>query len=267
MSTIPFKHPFKKRSIDPQEALRSKFESAVYTITGHFFETAIFKHSLTKGEERENPLIKFLTDNLPKTYSVVKGEVVDINNSSSTQLDIMIYDNSRSIPFYIGDHCILPAEALLASIEVKSKLTQEETRKILKSVKILKSLKPFGKALDLSIRKRQNDDKVKCRYFHSVFAYETDLKEADWAKSEFERIKRLASEEKIDLTLIDRIFVLNRGLINVTNAVGKETKDNAESFLYFYMNLLNYIQRENARRQTVPYLDYAGRLSNGWEHL
>jgi len=267
MSKTPFKSFFKKRSYAPQETFSTKFEGAIYDIVGQFVKTKVFNHSLTKGEEREDPLIEFLISNLPKTYSVVKGEVVDKLNNSSQQMDIMIFDNSRNIPFYSGGHYILPAEALLASIEIKSKITQEEIKKILKSVSTLKNLKPFGKKVDISKRQRTNEEKVSCRYFHAVFAYNTDISETNWAKKEIDRIKRIAIEENIDSTLIDRFFVLDKGLINPTNSTAKESKDNAECLLYFYMHLLNFIQRENNRRQTVPYLDYAGKLSKGWEQI
>jgi hypothetical protein len=261
------KTPFKKRPKKTHLTFKSKFESAVYKIAGNFFETAAFNHSLTKGEEREVPFINFFTQNLPKTFSIVKGEIVDLNGESSPQLDVMIYDSSRNIPFYSGDNCILPAESLLASIEVKSKLTQEEIRKILINTKKLKALKPFGNNLDVSKQRRDVEDKVKCRYFHAVFAYDTDLSAKDWATNEFERIVRVAKEEKIDYTLLDRVIVLNKGLINPTYSIAKESADNADMFLHYYMDLLNYLQRENTRRQTVPYLEYAGKLSKDWIKL
>ncbi|PVY40901.1 DUF6602 domain-containing protein [Pontibacter virosus] len=267
MSKVPNRTPFKKRGYEPHATFNTKFAGAVYDIVGKFVKTKVINHGLTKGEEREDPLIEFFKDNLPNTYSVVKGEVVDKRNNSSQQMDVMIYDNARNIPFYSGGHFILPAEALLASIEIKSKLTQEETRKILKSVNTLKALKPFGQPVDISKRQRTVEEKVTCRYFHTVFAYDTDLADSDWAKKEVERIRRIATEEKIDPTLIDRVFVLNKGLLNPVDSIIKESKDNAESLLYFYMNLLNFIQRENNRRQTVPYLDYAGKLSKGWTKI
>lgn len=266
MSWTPFK-TFKKRPEKTHATFKSKFESAVYEIAGKFFKTAAFNHSLTKGEEREVPFIDFFTENLPKTYSIVKGEVVDLSGQSSPQLDVMIYDSSRNFPFYSGDNYILPAESLLASIEIKSKLTQEEIRKILINAKKLKTLKPFGKNLDISKQRRDVEDKVTCRYFHTVFAYDTDLSAKDWSKNEFERIVRVAKEEKIDHTLLDRVIVLNKGLINPTYSIAKESTDNANMFLHYYIDLLNYLQRENTRRQTVPYLDYAGKLSKDWIKL
>lgn len=250
-----------------QNTFKSKIESAVYTIAGKFIETKIINHSLTKGEEREDPLIEFLSKNLPSTFSVVKGEVIDLYNNSSPQMDIMIFDNSRNIPLYSGGAYILPAEALLASIEVKSKLTQDETRKILKSVKALKALKPFKKKLDISVNGRDANEKVICRYYHSIFAYDTDISEKEWLTKEISRIRKVATEENIDPTLIDRIFVLNKGLINVAHSIGKTSTDNQETFMYFYMNLLNFLQRENGRRKTVPYLEYSGTMKKGWKDI
>ena len=135
------------------------------------------------------------------------------------------------------------------------------------NVNKLKSLKPFGRSVDTSKQRRDPDERVSCRYFHSVFAYETDISERDWAKKEFERIVRVAKEENIDYKLLDRVIVLNKGLINSTYSIAKESSDNASMFLHYYMDLLNYLQRENARRQTVPYLEYAGRMSKDWIKL
>jgi hypothetical protein len=250
-----------------QKNFKSKIESAIYDITGKFIKTQIIQHSATKGQEREDPLIEFLNENLPKKYSVVKGEVVDLFNKTSPQMDVMIFDNTRNIPLYSDGAYILPAEALLASIEVKSKMTLNEVEKILKNVQKLKSLKPFKKKLDSAVLGRSLDDKVVCRYFHCVFAYDTDLAEKDWASKEVERIRNKAEEKKIDSTLIDRIFVMNKGLINMAHSKAKSSKDNSETLLYFYMSILNFIERENGRRKTVPYMEYSGTIDKGWTSI
>ncbi len=263
MSKTPYK-AFKKRPDSTHSTFKSKFETAIYKIAASFFETAAFHHSLTKGEEREIPFIDFFTQNLPKTYSIVKGEVIDLNENSSPQLDLMIFDSSRNIPFVSRQNFILPAESLLSSIEIKSKLNQEEIRKILINVNKLKTLKPFGKDVDISKQRRAKTDKISCRYFHTVFAYDTDIASQDWSKKEFERIVRVAKEENIDYKLLDRIIVLNKGLINPTYSIAKESTDNADMFLHFYMDILNFLQRENLRRQTVPYIEYAGKMSKNW---
>nr|WP_315231730.1 DUF6602 domain-containing protein [uncultured Flavobacterium sp.] len=258
---------FKRKPKETHSTLKTKFEGIVYKIVGGFLETKPFNHALSKGEEREIPLINFLKQNLPSNYSTAKGEVIDLNETSSPQLDVMLYDSSKNIPFYSGEIQILPAEALLASIEVKSRLTRDEIKKILISVNKLKSLKPFKKDLDQSIQRRDENDKVTCRYFHTVFAYETDISQKDWAKKEFDRIKEVAKEIGVDYKQIDRVIVLNRGLLNPTYSIAKESTDNAEMLLVYYIDLLNYLQRENNRRKIVPYQEYAGKMSHSWIKL
>lgn len=258
---------FLKKNYKPQETFKSKFENAIYKIFNTFLETKMVKHSGTKGTEREIPLIEFLNLNLPKTYSTVSGEIVDLFNNSSPQLDVMIYDKIRNIPFRSGQNYILPAEALISSIEVKSKLTKNEIKKILINVKKLKDLKPFGRPLDLAKGGRKKEETISCRYYHCVFAYSSDLSKDNWLNKEFIRIKEVARQLDIDYTLIDRIIVLDRGIINLAKSMGKISDDNSTIFMYFYMHLLNFIQRENSRRQNTPFLDYSGSMSERWVKL
>jgi len=82
-----------------------------------------------------------------------------------------------------------------------------------------------------------------------------------------ERVRRVASEHSVDSTLIDQIFVLNKGLLNVAHSIGKSSENDNETFLYFYMNLLNFLGRENGRRKTVPYLDYSGTVTKGYVRI
>lgn len=267
MSNTNKNKSYSKRPYYPQNKLLNKFQSASKRLAIDFFETKEFDHALTKGEEREKPLINFFKRNLPSIYNVVSGEVVDVKNRSSNQLDLMIYDESRNIPFFSGSNYILPAEALLAGIEIKSKLNRNEIKRILHSANNLKNLKPFGKKPDLSVSKRDIKDKITCRYMYTVFAYSTDISQSNWLSNEFKRISEVASQEKISPNVIDRILVLDRGLINCSDSVGTSLKDNAETFLYYYMGILNFITRENSRRKATPYLDYAGKLSKGWMKL
>lgn len=266
MSKTPLRI-FKKRPPKTHKVLKTKFESNIRKMMDHFFESQSFNHALTKGEEREVPFINFLSSNLPSIYSSVKGEVIDLQENSSPQLDVMLFDSSLNVPFYTGETTILPAEALLASIEVKSKLTKNEIRKSLKSVQQLKSLKPFGKELDKSIQRRDPSDRVTCRYFHCLYSYTTDLAEKDWAQKEFNRIKAVAAEEKIDYKILDRVVVIGKGLINPTYEIAKQSKDDGGMLLHYYMDLLNFLQRENNRRQMVPYQEYAGKMSQDWIKL
>jgi hypothetical protein len=206
-------------------------------------------------------------EHLPTTFTVAGGEAVDLFQSHSPQLDVVIFDSSRNFAFYEGNSVILPAEALLVSIEVKSKLTKDEISKSLKAAAKLRELRPFKKKL-APVRKDGESADGRCRYFHTIFAFDSDLKRADWLRSEYKRIGEVSAEENLDSALIDRIYIPNRGILNLPFQMGIEEADGSGSALiHYYMHTLNFLLRENARRQNVPYLEYAGRLSKDWVKL
>lgn len=62
----------------------------------------------------------------------------------------MIFDSSRDFPFLEAEKDgagVLAAEALLASVEVKSKLTAQEIEKSCNAARELRRLKPYGAPL------------------------------------------------------------------------------------------------------------------------
>jgi len=258
---------YKKRPLNANPKFASKFEEAMHNFIGVFIGSKEFNHSLTKGEQREIPLKNFLIKALPSNFEIKSGEVVDCFNSSSPQIDLMIYDKSKTIEFFNSDAAIIPAESLLISIEVKSKLTKAETVKILTNSTRIRQLKPFKK--HPVVKQREDDNSVPhCRYFHCVFAFETDFKTDNWAKSEFQRFKEVAKETKTDINSIDRIYVVNKGLINPLLEKGVNENDGEIlTLMYFFSHILNFAIRENNRRKPVPYELYSGRQSEGWKSL
>lgn len=256
------------KNYHPIEEFRTKFEESVLELTAAFLKSDKFKHGLTKGEEREKPIRDFFLENLPKNFDILKGEVIDVRGNQSSQLDIMIYDKLKNIRFYHGESSILPVEALLASIEIKSLLTRNELKKSLKAVKTLKNLKPFGYDSDKVKKGRAIEDKVKCRFFHSIFAYKTDLKKDNWAQNEFKRIKEVSQELDISYKLIDRIYVVDNGIINCNDDRGiNEQESSSLTLMYYYMHQLQFLLRENKRRDIAPYSTYSGQMTKGWEFL
>jgi len=258
---------YKNRPIKANPVIQSKFVKAMLEFSASFLHSKEFNHSLTKGTEREIPLRKFLSNTLPNIFEVRTGEVVDCFNNSSPQLDLLIYDNTKTIEFYSGDSVIIPAETLLVSIEVKSILNKEETKKILINAKKLKDLKPYKIKPILKVRKGSNTP-PHCRFFHCVFAYHTDIKKEDWAKNEYNRFMKVAKETKTDINNIDRIYVANKGIMNPIEGQGVNEKNSEViCLMYFFNHILNFIFRENNRRETVPYELYFGRQSQGWKDL
>ena len=136
-----------------------------------------------------------------------------IDNRAGPQLDVLIYDQSRNFPFISNASVVLPAEALLASIEVKSKLNSAGIASSIEAVRRLRSLRPFKKELAGRNVGNAASSEPRARYFHSIFAYETDLSDENWAKKEYLRFIRgqLAQEHTIDV-----VYVLGRGVINLS---------------------------------------------------
>lgn len=258
---------FKQRSVEPLSPFREKFESALKEFSAGFLKSDGFQHALTKGEQREVPVQDFFREHLPNMYEVTSGEVVDLNEDHSPQLDLLIYDHLRNFPFYSGDAVILPAEALLVSVEVKSRLNVSDIESSLRAAEKIKSLKPNRKPLGEP--KRGDRDESKSRFFHCIFAYGTDLEEGDdWLEREFGRFRDIGKDIDIDIGVIDRVYVANRGILNLWDEVGvTEEPDEGTALMYFYMHALQFMNRENKRRDPAPYLDYAGRMSRGWEQL
>lgn len=258
---------FMSRPKTPSRVFKSSFEAAVYDFSAEFLRSSAFQHALSKGEEREGSVKNFLLKHLPQAFGIAKGEVIDVDGRRSPQLDLMIFDKFRNFAFYSGDASILPAEALLVSIEVKSTLNSGELGKILRAAQILHRLRPFRVRLTGPRRAGQPADDH-ARFFHCVFAYNSDLAESNWLQNEQDRFASAASKLSIPVSVVSRIYVANRGLINPSESRGlTEEKNEGTALMQFYMHILNFLSRENDRRKPVPYIEYAGRMTKGWRSL
>lgn len=253
------------RRSKPSDVLQRGFEGAIREFSAAFLKSAPFKHALSKGEEREVPIQNLFRANLPEAFGVDKGEAADLFGRHSPQLDVMIFDRMRNSPLYRGPIVILPAEALLVSVEVKSLLTSVEIKSILKAAVNLRRLRPFKESLS-PVRHAGVPAEGRPRFFHCVFAYESDLSGDKWLESEMRRFLRAACELGIAPSVIDRVYVANRGLMNLEATTGvEEEADQGTALLQFYMHILNFLLRENRRRDSVPYMDYAGTMAGGWK--
>ena len=239
----------------------------MHQLASRFLKSKRLKHAVTKGEEREVPIQEFFAEHLPSTFSGARGEVVDSRDEHSPQLDLMIYDSIRNFAFYSGNSALLPAEALLVSVEVKSLLTRDEIRRSILAAQRLKALRPFGLPTAPPRTKGKAADK-RCRFFHCIIAYKTDLELDKWLYQEFNRYLEEATKLQAPIWSIDRIYVPNHGLVNPVHSIGRpEGNNSGDALLHLFMHTLNFLQRENGRRDPTPYDLYSGRLLRGWTKL
>jgi hypothetical protein len=96
------------------------------------------------------------------------------------------------------------------------------------------------------------------RYHHSIFAFDSDLTGDHWLRKEAGRLRRC--EKVPNEHLIDAIYVFKRGLINPRSDKGILEDQGGVAIMAYYFALLNFLQREGARRGPTPYGDYAGLL-------
>ncbi|QGJ19105.1 MULTISPECIES: DUF6602 domain-containing protein [unclassified Polaromonas] len=84
-------------------------------------------HWPTDGEWKESVLRSIIRRSAPASVSVGRGFVVTATGCT-TQLDILIHDNSHPVLYRDGDLVFVSPAACLAIIEVKSKLTTTNFR-------------------------------------------------------------------------------------------------------------------------------------------
>jgi hypothetical protein len=122
--------------------LNELFSSVEFTMLAKFKESGFIKHSGDKGENREEFIIEFLRQHLPKRYGVTKGEVITKGGQRSHAIDIIIYDAVNCPVLYAGKTSILPVEGVYGIIEVKSSLSKAEFDDAAKKITSFKKLAP-----------------------------------------------------------------------------------------------------------------------------
>lgn len=230
-----------------------------------FNNAAEFDQRSDIGAARELPLKQFLSEHLPRRYSVGSGEVVDYLGHQTGQLDLIIYDGASTCPLMNLDNgdVLLPAEALLATIEVKTTLTEPELSKAIKGISAVHNLRPWGKAWHGSRLDGEHAIDRQPRVFTSVFAYKS-LTADRWASKEIFRLEKILAIHKLKPQCVDRLAVLDRGLIIPQTRRAAQPGEQGVLGLWFF-SLINFLDREVARRKEFPWARYEAKRSATWK--
>ncbi len=232
-------------------------------------EAGNFEHRGIKGDERASALISFLKSHLPNYLGIAKGEATDYKDNRSGQLDLIIYDKNKATPILTKyENILIPSEALYAVIEVKSIVTKDELLKCFNAAKKIRELRPFKGNFIASENNGKELSKKEFRCMYIVFGFQSNLSKDDWLEKEYNRICNICLENRLELNFIDRLIVLDRGILNLPYSVGKvkcETDNNL--FLEFFLHLTNFLSTESKRRPILDWQMYASRSSKGWKKL
>jgi hypothetical protein len=104
--------------------------------------SSIANHSTILGDAREHFISEVLKKFLPANVIIGSGQIIDVNNNKSKQIDIIVYRNDFPVLRTFGTSDIYLVEGVLATIEVKSQLNENTLFEALENGKSVKSLRP-----------------------------------------------------------------------------------------------------------------------------
>lgn len=250
------------------QALGSVLEEAETNLLAAFKKSQKTKHRGLAGNARAKSIADFLSARLPSAYGVATGaEVVDYGDRRSGEMDIVIYDRLRNA-VVSADPLWLAAETLLAYVEVKTTLTQDELEGSFEGAKKVDALRPFKKKFTLNVEENDagaEDNQLRC--FRTVFAFGTNLGKEDWLDKEWARVRVAAAKVNAPLASIDRILVLDRGMLIPPSKRGTDQFLVSSVFQQWVFNLVNILARENSRREAWDWQLYAKKRMPGWRAL
>jgi hypothetical protein len=253
-----------KRSGTRSTEVASLFTAAQQHLWLDFQEATTRQHQGKVGGLREDAIAQLLTQRLPKTYkTITRAEAVDRYDRHSRDLDVVTFDEIRNPVLSKED--LLPAEALLSVIEVKSTLTLGELQKAVNIARSVRELRPFGRQF-IGVRPNgQAASDKRCRCFVTLFAFKSDLSQSTWLAHEWSRY--LSVVGSANANLIDMIVVLDRGTLRPPNRTGKADPDGKSTLHHWFVSLANFLERENTRRPPMDWEIYLSRYGQGWAPL
>jgi Domain of unknown function (DUF6602) len=148
---------------------RSLMASSIQKTLDDMRATASYRNQLLKGRAREIFIANILRPYLNPTMGICTGMVTDSDGNHSAQIDIIIFDRNVVPPFLLTEgEGIVPIESVLATVEVKSKLTSSEVQSAVENARSVKLLKPFFAEMKPSALTKKSP--LCC-----LFAYSSDL--------------------------------------------------------------------------------------------
>lgn len=247
----------KKRSVGFESA-DAALRSVDRQLSSEFMATKeIFEHGTVQGDVRESALFKFLEQSVPHRYGLTSGQVMDSRGRLSGQSDILIYDKLNTRPLFERDGAsLLPAEALLAWVEVKSVLADAKISEAAKSLVKLHGLKPWDSAwTGRRTRGADAEDRLP-RIFSTLFAYESSLATSNWPLNDADRVRRILADEKCPNSYLDRVVLLDRGIFMPAQGRAFTASEDYSCVGQWYFQLVSFLARETRRREAFPWDSY-----------
>jgi hypothetical protein len=88
-----------------------------------------------------------------------------------------------------------------------------------------------------------------------------------WARKKYWRLEAAAQSAGVPLDTVDRLFILDRGIINPKRRAGNWEAASADSvFLESYLHVVNFLMMES-ERASPSIVDVRTESASGWKSL
>lgn len=195
-------------------------------------------HRGLKGTAREEALEQFLGEHLPSQFRCTTGEIIS-TTARSRQVDLIVAHATRTPTLYrSGNIQVVPIEAVLATVEVKTKLDEGELSKAIANIQSVKTLNKtafYGEEDPLySLNKGTSRSRGVPGF---IFAY--DSISMNRIVQALERAQKRVPRER----WIDGVFVLKKGHIVPSSSRSEYIlkADPESTLLSFYLTLWEHL--------------------------
>ena len=193
-------------------------------------------HAGEKGGVLERRVADFLKSILPQCFGIGSGHIIDTQNNTSGQVDIVIYNALDGIRLPIDEYySLFPCESVHAAIEVKSTLIASSGKKPCGSIYDCVEAATKVKLLRKVDQETPND--LAC----IVFAYQSG-----WKEESAKEIVKWFHKFGTGKSLPEVIYVLDPGIL-----ICKSQQESVYTHVYEKASLLQFLDELLARLQRV----------------
>jgi len=226
-----------------QEVVAAYFRSKQKELNA-LAEIAVCQHPSLKGSHREEVFRTYLSQILPKRYSVGRGMIYEAT-ARSCEADIVIWDSQNFPSLPMLDHSFFFAESVRGVIEVKSNWSADNFRDALKKSQSVRKIDPvFEPSLSDVLLKMQVD----LEYLKEGYEYSGILQVKQrigtcviflngGTETDPTAIFNFC-EESVDLCWPDLIVLLQPGIVVKRGTKNNEGVEECLQFLKFGENAL-----------------------------
>jgi hypothetical protein len=152
--------------------VRDLLKEAVKTAIGRIKASKGVAHTGLRGDVAEASLRDLLQSLLPSWATVGRGKIIDTQGAQSRQIDVAIYSSFVMPGILLQsnlDHHLIPVEACINTVEVKTTLNADELRAAVENARSVRKLLHKD---DIPRAARPVTSRPSC----ALFAFGTDLK-------------------------------------------------------------------------------------------